>query len=97
MTPVSLKVINAGFDKTEVQVAWASSLYTNDMLGFSFDYSDEIRKSQTYRKYPFAANDVFAFRNVLFLKNKQSFIQYRLVNPLWLVESYALTLIEKAK
>jgi hypothetical protein len=72
-------------------------LYSNDKLGFSFEYKDDIRKNKDFRKYPLAMNDVIAFKNSLFIKNKSSFSEHKLYYPLYMAESIGFTLLEKAQ
>lgn len=42
-------------------------------------------------------NDVIAFRNSLFIKNRSSFIDHRVYYPLYMAESYGFTLLKSAK
>lgn len=42
-------------------------------------------------------NDVIAFRNSLFLKNRSSFIDHRVYYPLYVTESFGFTLMKEAK
>ena len=62
VSPLALKVINAQF-KPEVELAWATSLYENNRLGFLFDYNDKLKRNKDFRKYPLAVNDLIAYRN----------------------------------
>lgn len=89
---LSLKVIAAHF-VDDVDLTWASSLYANDKLGFSFEYKEEIKKNKEYRKYPLAMNDVIAFRNSLFIKNKNTFLEHRFYYPLYMAESFGFAFL----
>lgn len=95
ISPLALKVINANF-KPEVDLAWATSLYANDKLGFSFNISEKLRAAKEFRKYPLPMNDVVAFRNALFLKNRSSFLDYRMFYPLYVTESIGFTLLKES-
>lgn len=95
-TSLALKVINANF-ANGIELTWASSLYANDKLGFSFDYSQKIRKEEDFRKYPLAMNDVIAFRNQLFYKNRALFLQHRIYYPLYMAESFGFTFLKRTQ
>jgi hypothetical protein len=89
---LALKVITANFFN-QVDMTWANSLYSNDKLGFSYDYKEDVKKSKDFRKYPLVANDVIAFKNSLLIKNKSAFLDHHVYYPLYMAESFALTLL----
>lgn len=82
-TSLAFKLINSVY-VNGIDLAWGSTLYKNDRLGFSFEYKEQIRKSKDYRKYPLAMNDVITFRNSLFIKSKSAFLEYRNYYPLYM-------------
>lgn len=91
-----MKVINSQFTES-VDLTWATSLYSNNKLGFSFGISDAIKQKKDFRKYPLPMNDVIAFRNSLFVKNRSSFIDHRVYYPLYMTESYGFTFMRDAR
>ena len=42
-------------------------------------------------------NDVIAFRNSLFVKNRSSFIDHRVYYPLYMTESYGFNFLKDAR